>query len=350
MRYWKALVRTFLPVPILVALVAGCAPGGAGGSAALYERARRASAEVLVGGRLEGSGWFADSGGLVMTAAHVVWQKKGPIEVVSPTEGRLAAQVFALDLGHDLALLTVARRAKPYAALAIAQDIPAPGEDVYLFAAPMFRHNQMIRGTPAEVAPTYEYSPVWQDHIRVYHITGPSPRGTSGGCWIDRQGRVVGSQSGMISERDISVGVCYATSPQDIRRFLESRRMAATAYLGVVVEELQEQSRELIARFPAGQTGLVVTKVRADGPAMKAGLARDSLILAVDGRNVAWRDEFLEAVRARKPGDSVTLKIIASPGTSPRDVKVVLGCLEEAGKPGATTQTSKPAATKPGGP
>jgi len=346
MRHWKALLGAFLVLPTLGGLISGCASAQAKGGAALYDLAGRASVEVLVGGRMEGCGWFADPNGLVMTAAHVVWEKKGAIELISPAEGRIPAQLAAIDLGHDLALLTVARRSKPYPALPVAKDIPAPGEDVYLYGAPVFRHDMMLRGSPAQIAPTYEYSPVWQDHIRVYHIAGPSPKGTSGGCWIDRQGRVVGSQSGMISERDISVGVCYVTAPGDIRQFLASRRTAATAFLGAVVEELCERPREFIARFPAGQSGLVVASVREASPAQKAGVARDTLITAVNGRSVAYRDEFLDIIRAKRPGSEVTLRIIASPGAPPRDVKIALGCLETAAKPPVATQPGKPATSK----
>jgi serine protease Do len=281
-----------------------------------------------------------------MTAAHVVWEKKEPIEVISPTEGRLPAQLTAIDLGHDLALLTVAGRSRPYAALAIAQDIPPPGEEVYLFGAALFRHNVMLRGTTAQAAPTYEYSPTWQDHILTYHIAGPSPRGTSGGCWLDRRGRVVGSQSGFISEQGVSVGVSYVTPPQDIRRFLASRRSAATAFLGAVMEELPERPQEFIARFPAGQGGLVAVRVRDDSPARKAGLTRDTLVTAVDGRSVTYRDEFLGVIRAKRPGDTVMLQVIAPPGTPPREIRAVLGCLEKAGKPPAATQTSKPATSR----
>src|SRR6266404_1229802 len=61
--------------------------------AALYDRARAASVEILVAGRQDGSGWFASDDGLVVTAAHVVWGHFGldgdahRIEVTSPSLG-----------------------------------------------------------------------------------------------------------------------------------------------------------------------------------------------------------------------------------------------------------------------
>jgi len=79
------------------------------------------------------------------------------------------------------------------------------------------------------------------------------------------------------------------------------------------------------------------------------GIVRDMLIAAVDGRSVGYRDEFLDIIRAKRPGSEVTLRVIASPGAPPRDVRVVLGCLETAGELPAATQTSKPAASKAAG-
>src|SRR5688500_12296323 len=67
------------------------APATAPAGEAVYERARAASVEVLVAWRQEGSGWFADPDGLVVTAAHVVRQaaaEKLAVEVVWPRTTR----------------------------------------------------------------------------------------------------------------------------------------------------------------------------------------------------------------------------------------------------------------------
>ncbi|HYW80974.1 MAG TPA: serine protease, partial [Thermoguttaceae bacterium] len=71
----------------------------------LYEKAKLASVEVLVDDHMDGSGWFVDGQGLLFTAAHVIGRPGRRIEVISPTIGRIEAQVVAVDLGHDLAML-----------------------------------------------------------------------------------------------------------------------------------------------------------------------------------------------------------------------------------------------------
>ena len=61
----------------------------------IYDRANAASVEVLIRGHLAGSGWFASRDGLVVTAAHVLPVGEEAIEILSPTVGRLGAELVA---------------------------------------------------------------------------------------------------------------------------------------------------------------------------------------------------------------------------------------------------------------
>ena len=75
---------------------------------------------------------------------------------------------------------------------------------------------------------------------RVLHIAGPSPPGTSGGCWVDEFGQVVASQSGFIDFGG-HTGIAWAAPAAPIRQLLATREDARTPTLGVPVEELVEQ-------------------------------------------------------------------------------------------------------------
>ena len=67
----------------------------------LYDLTRKGAVEILVDGRLEGSGWFVDSSGLVMTADHVIGLPGKTIEIVSHSVGRVEAQVVARTLARE---------------------------------------------------------------------------------------------------------------------------------------------------------------------------------------------------------------------------------------------------------
>ena len=88
--------------------------------AAVYTKVKAAAFEVLVEGHLSGSGWFATEDGLAFTAAHVIGQPGRHVEIRSKSAGRRAAEVVAVDLGHDIALLRVEKRDGGYARLPFA--------------------------------------------------------------------------------------------------------------------------------------------------------------------------------------------------------------------------------------
>lgn len=93
-------------------------------SADLYRRARQASVEILVDDRLSGTGVFADRDGLVMTAGHVAGRPGARVEVFSPVAGRCRADVLAVNLGADLALLQVPPRTEGLVVRVLKKDAP----------------------------------------------------------------------------------------------------------------------------------------------------------------------------------------------------------------------------------
>ena len=312
---------------------------------ALYEKAKASSLEIFVGGRSEGSGWLADPNGLLITAAHVISGKLGVIEVRGQAvPEKTVAKLVALDCGHDLALLRVPARERPYPSLEVAPKSGVIGQRAYLFGSAIFRRNIMLPGFVARMGTTYEFSAFSNDYVQAYHIAGASPPGTSGGFWLDEQGRVVANQSGYISLEKSPQGIAYVIPAEAIAKLLLERKTIVIAGLGMAVDELDEQSRDYIERFPPGQEGLVPLRFIKGGAAELAGLSRDTLIVAIDGKTFADRDGFLDAVRARRPGEEVTLRLLESASKPTREVKVRLRQVAPVVIKPTSQSTSKPAA------
>ena len=222
------IARLALALATLFALC-GCALRPSPGGGALYERARRASVFVLKDGRHTGSGFFASPDGLVVTCAHMVKGKAGDIEVVSPVAGRLEAQRVAMDFGHDIALLRVEGGRAPFPSLPVAEHVPPPASEVFLFGDPVFRHRLLLTGFVSVARPTYDYNPGTACYCRCFYVAGTSPEGTSGGCWVDRRGRVVGVQVGFLNGPKAPAVIAMVAPADAVRRLLAARSSPAVS-------------------------------------------------------------------------------------------------------------------------
>ncbi|MBM4038152.1 MAG: serine protease [Planctomycetes bacterium] len=314
---------------LAVWLLCSCAPRPSPGGRALYETVRRASVFVLANGRHLGSGFFATPDGLVVTAAHMVKGKGGVLEVVSPVAGRVKAETVAMDPGHDVALLRAATGGGSVPWLSLGAAVPPPGAAIFLFGDPVFHHQLLLTGHVSVAEPGYSYNPGCGCYVRVFYVAGTSPEGTSGGCWVDARGQVVGVQSGFLNSPKAPAGIAMVCPPDAIRGLLAARKSAEAPTLGTRLDELWTQPEGFIARFPKGTQGVVTVVPEKDGPVAKAGMTKESLITAIDGRPVAFLWDVLDAVRAKRPGDEVVLEVLDPGAKAPRTVAVRLGKVAE---------------------
>lgn len=325
-RLAKWILLLTLLIVLAARLAAGAEPQPDRTTAELYRLAKRASVEVLLEGHLAGSGFFVAPEGLLLTASHVIRRPGHTLEILSPAVGRLEAELVAVDLGHDLVLLRVASREDACPALPLAQRFPPPGEQVFLLAAPMFRHAVLLPGMVARDDTVFGY--YTDKYVETSHVAATVPGGMSGGPWLNRQGQVVGMQSAVMSLNSIPVGVANVIPVEPMRTLLKRRRNAATPTLGAPVEELWQHQGDVLARFPPETEGLLVRQLNKDGPAGRAGLKQWDLITAADGQAVRLTAELLRIVRAKRPGQSLKLSVLGPDGTGRRELEVRLGRLE----------------------
>jgi serine protease Do len=297
-------------------------------SPAAYEKAKAATVEVLVNGHLNGSGWIADPKGLVLTAGHVVEQPDRRFEIMSPGVGRRDARLLAVDLGHDLALLSVEPRDGGYPYLKLAGKWPSPGAAVYVIGAPLYRHGVLARGTVAGAETAFEY---YADRFNeVMHVASTVPRGMSGGPWFNAAGEAVGVQSGVMSQNSVPIGIAFVCPLPAMRNLLERKKSAATPTLGMIFEELWSQDRKTLDRFGLKAEGLIVKSVQADGPAARVGMKESDPIIAADGKPIRLTTELMRIVYAQQPGQTVELTLQRPDGAGQTKASVRLGKLETA--------------------
>jgi S1-C subfamily serine protease len=303
-------------------LFAGCASSQA--QEAPHKKLRAASVEILLNGRLVGSGCVASASGLVLTANHVAPNDKdnAKLEILSATLGRQPVAVLARERGHDLLLLALPKRAEAYPHLAVAAAAPRVGARVWLHGAPVFRHQITLPGTIAGKNTAFEfYDGAFRE---IQYIAALAPMGTSGGPWVNARAELIGVQSAAMSIKQNQQGIAFAAPWAAVRALLKNPRTVESATMNAAVEEIWGQSPDYIAKLPKGTRGLVARHVKPKGAAAAAGLAEWDIITAIDGKPVQRTDILMRRIRAKQPGQSIELKATDRIGKNPRTLTVKL--------------------------
>ncbi len=291
-------------------------------TAVAYDRVQPAAVEILVNGRMAGSGSIVDDNGSVLIAAHMLPGSDATIEAHSRTLGRYPVRLIAVDRAHDLALLQLPERDTAWPHLSIAQKAPQAGERVFVFGAPVFRHEVMLAGTVARSQPTFEfYDGAFRE---IMHITAISPIGTSGGPWVNTRGEIFGVQSAAMTIKGGHQGVAYAAPLSAIRKLLIKKKTIQATTLQTGLEELWSQPPSLLNKLPKGFRGLVVRQLQGNGVAAKAGLKEWDLIVSVNGKLYERTEELMRFIRSKKPGDAIQIEATDRDGKNLRKLSFEL--------------------------
>jgi serine protease Do len=152
--------------------------------------------------------------------------------------------------------------------------------------------------------------------------------GNSGGPLVNLNGEVVGINTAIFSRTGGNQGIGFAI-PGNLAKWVVPQLMkegkVARAYLGVSIVDLDAESAKELG-VPLG-AGVAVAGVGPDSPAAAAGLQKNDVVVAYDGRRIGTTADLQELVE-RSPADSQhDLKILRE--DKPLTVKVVVKAMPE---------------------
>jgi putative serine protease PepD len=292
----------------------------------IVERLDHAVVEILVNGRMSGSGAIISQIGIVATAAHVISNQDATIEVLMFDNKRIPATVHAKDAGHDALLLKIAPRDGGYHYLLPSKRSLTTGNRVYMIGTPLFRHRLLFSGTVAKAKPSAEF--LNPHYIQIFYIQSASPHGTSGAVWVNGWGQYVGIQSSMLWTNKAPQGVAFASPYSAIKDLLENPRIVQTATAGFAVEELSEQSPEYLKNISREVRGVVIKVMLKGSPLEAAKIPKDTILTRIDDAVIETRDSFVEIIRSHAPGDLIQATLRDADGHNERIIEIKLGKLQ----------------------
>jgi len=267
-----------------------------------------------------GTGVVLTSDGEILTNNHVI-RGATKIRVLVPQSGRrYDARVLGYSVTSDIAVLRLQGASRLTTALLGSSTAPRRGQAVLAVGnAGGTRRLVVTRGSITAVGRTITAGDGQGNEQQLSGLIQTNAElrpGDSGGPLLDARGRVIGINSAAStgfsflsgSNEGYAIPIDRALS---IRREIHSGRGTATihvgptAFLGVAVHAA--------GYYEGGYVpGAVVDNVVSGGPADRAGLAPQDVIVTLDGTRVSTPASVARVLLRKKPGDTLTIAWIRS--------------------------------------
>ncbi|MDD3181145.1 MAG: Do family serine endopeptidase [Opitutaceae bacterium] len=259
-----------------------------------------------------GSGVIVSSNGYILTNNHVV-ADADEIEVALNDDRKLSAKVVGRDPKTDIAVLKVEAENLPAATLGDSDRIRV-GDIVFAIGNPLAVGQTVTMGI---VSATNRQMGILADVVGYEDFIQTDAainQGNSGGALIDARGRVVGINSAILSNNSQgNIGIGFAVPinlASMIMRNLVEKGSVARGYLGVQTNPITPDLAEAFGLKPDTK-GMVITDLNPpDGPAAKAGLKREDVIIGINDKSITSTEELRLTIAGKSPGSKVTIKIL----------------------------------------
>lgn len=311
---------------LVAALLAGLGlPAATAGDAPqeVIAAAARKVVKIYGAGGLRGlegyqSGILVSPDGKIATAASTVLDSD-EIDCVLDDGRRFPAKLVGVDPRRELALLAIDAEGLPAFAPA-AEERAAPGTRVLalsnLFGVAVGDERVSAqRGVVSAVVPLEARRGAaeapYRGAVYVLDCTTNNP-GSAGGALVDARGRLLGMLGKELRSTASGIWLNYAIPTDELAKGC-AEIQAGTAPVATTVESRPLNPRRLgIVLVPdlLDRTPPYVESLVPDSPAARAGLTRDDLLIAVNGRAVASRAAVELALGELAAGDPVRLTVV----------------------------------------
>lgn len=240
-----------------------------------------------LGATRRGSAVVIDASGLMVTVGYLVLEAQN-VQITFNNGDTAQAEVVANDHESGLALL---RASLPDGvgslALGRSQDIGID-EDVVVL-----KHGGTDTAHVTRIADTREFSGSWEYYIDRAFYTSPATRNFSGAALLNRDAKLVGIGSLLLS--DINAGV--GGQPASGNLFIPIEHLSSN--LGALLTQgkaAQDKRPWLGVSINESLPDLQVARVASGSPAEIAGIEKDDALLAINNKRLVTMTGFYKAL------------------------------------------------------
>ena len=276
-----------------------------------------------------GSGVIVSPNGYILTNNHVV-EGADELKVALADEREFKGKIVGTDPKTDVAVIKIDADNLPTITLADSDRLRV-GDVVFAVGNPLEIGETVTTGIVSAKGRRVHLLDDINGYEDFIQTDAAINLGNSGGALVDARGRLVGINSAMMSTTNGSMGIGFAVPINLARNVMESLVATGTVargYLGVGVDMLTPELGEAMG---VEGKGMVISTVTSESPAAKAGLKKEDIIVAINGKPVESFDGLRLIIAQNPPGSKVKVRYLRE--GKPVDVDVTLTKLaDDAGK------------------
>ncbi len=254
-----------------------------------------------------GSGVIISEQGYILTNHHVI-AGADTIQVTLRDGRNAEAKVIGSDPDTDVAVLKIDLPRLP--AITLGQSDRMRIGDVVLAIGNPFGFGQTVTmGIVSATGRSQLGINTFENFIQTDAAINP---GNSGGALVDAAGNLIGINTAIFSKTGSSVGIGFAIPTSLAREVMDQivrHGRPLRGWLGFEAHALTPELREAF-KLKQDLEGVIIAGVVRNGPAHKAGLQPEDVILSINGRKTRDAREVLMAIAQHKPGEAITLDIL----------------------------------------
>jgi len=278
--------------------------------------------------RGSGTGFVWDEEGRIVTNHHVI-DGASRITVIFSDRTEMDAKLLGSDPDSDLAVLQIDVSDAPAQPVPLADsDAVKVGQMAAAIGNPFGQEFTITTGIISAVGRTIRSGNGAFSVPKVIQTDAPINPGNSGGPLLDRQGRVVGVNTQIISRSGSSAGIGFAVPINAAKRVIPvliDKGSYEYAWLGISGSTLSPDVAGLMD-LPEDAKGILVIAASEDGPAEQADLPGSDrtvesegidypvggdVIVSINDFPTNEMDELISyLIDLTRPGDEVTLEVV----------------------------------------
>ncbi len=253
-----------------------------------------------------GTGFIIRDDGLILTNAHVI---RGAdiieVQLSENSDIQYKAEVVGSDTRTDVALIKIKPDLKLTAvSLGSSKDLEV-GEWVAAFGNPYGHGHSMTKGIISSKGRSIKEI----NRFPLLQTDASINPGNSGGPLVNSKGQVIGINSAIDARAQ---GIGFAIPIDEVKSILPTLEKGGSIKRGFMGIDLAELEPEIVRslRLDSDNRGSLIINTLVNGPAEKAGLKINDVVMEIDGQKVADTQDLVNKITDISIGTKVKVKFL----------------------------------------